>query len=68
MWSNDKIQFARLLCELVASGMNLTDAAKSMDCEVSDLNELLDRANEVWEDAKMAIDPLSTHETERTAT
>ena len=57
MWNNDKVQFARLLCELVASDMNLTDAAKSMDCEVSDLSELLDRANEVWEDAKQTVAP-----------
>jgi hypothetical protein len=52
-WENNEIQFARLLCELVASDYNVTDAAKSMDLEVKDINELLDRAHTVWERAKI---------------
>ena len=53
MWENNEIQFARLLCELVAADYNVTDAAKSMDLEVKDINELLDRAHEVFEAAKV---------------
>ena len=56
-WEYNEIQFARLLCELVASDCSLvdyvTDAAKSMDLEVKDINELLDRAHTVWERAKI---------------
>lgn len=53
MWENNEIQFARLLCELMAADYNVTDAAKSMDLEVGDINELLDRAHEVFEAAKI---------------
>lgn len=58
-WENNEVQFARLLCELIASDYNVTDAAKSMDLEVKDVNELLDRAHTVWERAKIegAPDP-----------
>jgi len=52
-WENNEIQFPRLLCELIASDYNVTDAAKSMDLEVKDINELLDRAHTVWELAKI---------------
>ena len=52
-WENNEVQFARLLCELIASDYNVTDAAKSMDLEVKDINELLDRAHTVWERAKI---------------
>jgi len=53
MWENNEVQFARLLCELVAADYSVTDAAKSMDLEVKDINELLDRAHEVFETAKI---------------
>ena len=53
MWGNNEVQFARLLCELVAADYNVTDAAKSMDLDVKDINELLDRAHEVFESAKI---------------
>ena len=53
MWKNNEVQFARLLCELVAADYNVTDAAKSMDLDVKDINELLDRAHEVFEKAKV---------------
>ena len=52
-WENNEVQFARLLCELIANDYNVTDAAKSMDLEVKDVNELLDRAHAVWERAKI---------------
>jgi len=56
-WGNNEVQFARLLCELIASDYNVTDAAKSMDLEVKDINELLDRAHTVWERAKIEGPP-----------
>ena len=55
MWENNEIQFARLLCELVASNesLNLKETAESMDLEIEDLNELLERAHNVFEKAKI---------------
>jgi len=53
MWENNDVQFSRLLCELVAADYSVTDAAKSMDLDVKDINELLDRAHEVFETAKI---------------
>lgn len=74
MWNNNEIQFARLLCELVASNesLNLKETAESMDLEIKDLDELLDRAHYVFEKAKteglikqpifQTLQPESTHE------
>lgn len=59
LWADDKIQFARLLCELVANWDDDTSAkrtikavAESMDLEVDQVNELFDRAEVVWEASK----------------
>jgi len=48
------IQFARLLCEIMATQDNFDSDAlcKEMDINHIELNELLDRAHDVWEDAK----------------
>ena len=54
MWDNDLIQFARLLCEIAATQENF-DAAplvESMDIDPAELNELFDRAHDVWEKFK----------------
>jgi hypothetical protein len=52
-WNNNAIQFPRLLCELVATqSIDLALVAQSMDCELADIQALLDRANEAWESAK----------------
>tara|TARA_A100001515_G_scaffold63299_1_gene50091 strand:+ start:4238 stop:4405 length:168 start_codon:yes stop_codon:yes gene_type:complete len=50
----DRIQFARLLCEIAATQENFdADAVCSeMDLEQHELNELFDRAHEVWETFK----------------
>lgn len=57
-WLDDKLQFARLLCEISAN-WDETDAkrtiraiANSMDLTVDEVNELFDRADKVWEAAK----------------
>ena len=54
MWNNNEVQFARLLCELVAANESLAieDVARSMDLEVEDVNELFERAHKVFEEAK----------------
>jgi len=59
MWENDKVQFARLLCEIMATceiAPNDWDAlCGSMDLERAEVDELLERANDVWEGAKRAL-------------
>lgn len=56
LWDNNLIQFARLLCEINANidistrDWNLLE--QSMDLSTDDLNELFDRAHEVWENSK----------------
>jgi hypothetical protein len=54
LWDDDKVQFARLLCELVANNenLNLEEVAGEMDLSVSDVAEILERAVGVWEGAK----------------
>ena len=54
MWYNNEIQFARLLCELVAANESLAieKVARSMDLEVAEVNELFERAHQVFEEAK----------------
>lgn len=56
-WKDDGLQFARLLCELVANvdNLELEKVAESMDLGLSDVKELLDRADKVWEEAKTAV-------------
>tara|TARA_R100000234_G_scaffold114746_1_gene90127 strand:+ start:120 stop:320 length:201 start_codon:yes stop_codon:yes gene_type:complete len=57
-WNNDLIQFARLICEINATQPqpfgNLDCAAlcSEMDLEQDEVNELFERAHEVWEDFK----------------
>lgn len=54
LWDNNEIQFARLLCELVATcdDLKLRDCCESMDITQDELNELYDRAHTVWEASK----------------
>jgi hypothetical protein len=60
LWHNNEIQFARLLCELVANcdDLKVQEVADSMDLDVIDVNELFDRANDVWERSKAAVRAL----------
>lgn len=56
LWLNNEVQFARLLCELVAAGQpdrsTWRDLEMSMDLTAVQLNSLFDRAHEVWEKSK----------------
>ena len=53
-WENNEVQFARLLCELVAvcDDLNIAGLCESMDLEEDDIQELFDRAHDVFEAAK----------------
>lgn len=56
-WEQNEVQFARLLCEVVATspvGQNpdIHALAESMDLTPSNVRELFDRAEKVWEKAK----------------
>lgn len=59
LWENDLIQFARLLDELQAigglPGGVLATVAVEMDLDVTDVHELLDRAQRVWDAAKARV-------------
>lgn len=49
-WASNMIQFPRLLAEIAATqNLELQDLADSMDLEVSDVCELLERARVEWE-------------------
>lgn len=56
VWENNEIQFARLICELGALGVpddqQWNDLCASMDLEMADLDNLFERAHEVWEKNK----------------
>lgn len=58
-WSNNELQFARLISELeeldVFSGPTLSDLCKSMDLNPDDVMELIDRAQNHWDDVKKKI-------------
>jgi hypothetical protein len=56
-WFDNEVQFARLICELVANVDNLEFelVAESMDLSKKELISLYDRANAVWERAKREV-------------
>jgi len=59
-WDNNEVQFARLLCELVAVLDEdprdlIIDLCRSMDLGPEDVKELLGRAEQVWEKAKAEV-------------
>ena len=54
-WDNNELQFARLLSELVAAGLSqetIQGAAVSMDLCRHEVQEILARAEKVFEGAK----------------
>lgn len=60
-WNNNEIQFARLLSELVAVGVEqetLDRAAESMDLDPFEVQELLARVDERFEEAKEEAENL----------
>lgn len=56
LWSVDVIQFARFIAECESAGVltsdSLASVAESMDLELSDLGQLVDRAQNVWDEYK----------------
>ena len=56
LWELDVIQFARLLSEMQASGILTPEAldvvAASMDLELDQIDELITRAETLWERSK----------------
>lgn len=65
LWDNNEIQFARLLCEVVANWGDeidtkhiIKDVARSMDLTVDEVNTLFDRAETVWEASKAKHCPV----------
>ena len=59
LWRRDDIQFPRLLAEIVATQPNLDMAALAlaMDLDVSQVDELFERADQVWELSKKTTWP-----------
>jgi hypothetical protein len=57
-WEDDVVQFARMLCEIVASHehLNIDALAESMDLEHSEVDDIFERAHQRWERAKRAAD------------
>ena len=56
LWNNDKVQFARLICELEAAGA-FTENLVEMICNETDLSsreiyEIVDRAQKSFEEVK----------------
>jgi hypothetical protein len=53
-WEDNEVQFSRLLAEISATQdkLDLEALAESMDLEVAQVNELFDRAQVRWEEAK----------------
>lgn len=55
-WENNELQFARLLCEIVANieatGHDLRALCESMDLSETHVDELFVRAHRVWERAQ----------------
>jgi len=54
LWENNELQFARLICEIVANHetLNFRDLEESMDLDEPELQELFERAHIAWEKAK----------------
>ena len=54
LWKDDKLQFARLLCEIQAtqSKLNIKELCENMDLDKENIFELFNRANDVFENSK----------------
>lgn len=67
LWDNDEIQFARLLCEIVASSDEtdikhmIKEVSVSMDLTEDQVNEIFDRAEMAWGTAQIKINYLKSH-------
>ena len=61
-WKNNNLQFARLIAELEMAGAFtkkslMADLRESMDLTDSEICEIVERASNVWDAAKLAICP-----------
>jgi hypothetical protein len=61
IWENTQIQAVRLVSEIMATQDNLDmDAlSESMDLDIEDLQELMDRIHESWEKVKWIVCPVT---------
>lgn len=61
IWKNDKIQFARLLCEITNNPSfkkkERNALAKNLCLFDNEMDELIQRAQNVWEDSKKKYSP-----------
>jgi hypothetical protein len=59
-WENNAIQFPRLIAELEASGAFTQEICatlcESMDLDMDDLDNLVTRAQDIWEEIKEATE------------
>ncbi len=52
-WRNNAIQFPRLISEILATQeIDLELLAQSMDLAIEDVEELVDRADAIWQEIK----------------
>ena len=61
-WKNNRLQFARLIAELEMAGAFIkkslmSDLRESMDLTDEQICEIVERASNVWDEAKLAICP-----------
>lgn len=62
LWKNNRLQFARLIAELEMAGAFtknslMSDLRESMDLTDEQICEIVERASNVWDKAKLAICP-----------
>jgi hypothetical protein len=63
LWDDDKIQLARLVCEMRAAmdvpvfGLAIRDVAKSMDLSEDDVYKLFDRAEYIFAKERVRLMP-----------
>lgn len=58
-WADTQLQAVRLVSEIIAiqDNLDMEGLCESMDLEMEDLNELMDRIQESWEQIKWIIAP-----------
>ena len=56
LWESDLVQFARLICEIMANcEIDFVPLCESMDLDPELLMQIMDRADIVWEASKSLI-------------
>jgi hypothetical protein len=61
LWLDTRLQAVRLVAEIMATQDNLDMVAlcESMDLEMDELNELIDRIDKDWEESKLTNCPIT---------